>query len=178
MRIISGKYGGRIIKPPGNFKARPTTDLAKESLFNILANHWDFEGLEILDLFAGTGSVGYEFLSRGADNVVMIEKKYAHFRFIRKVAEMLSAKNAEIIKADVFKALHKIDKKFDIVFADPPYDMPHFENLPELIFDNNLLKPKGWMILEHPSNYDFKSFPGFFNLRKYGSVNFSFFEKS
>ncbi len=178
MRIISGKYGGRIIKPPGNFKARPTTDLAKESLFNILSNHWNFNELDILDLFSGTGSVGFEFISRGAASVVMIERNYTHFRFIRKVAQMLPVENVRIMKADVCKAISKINQHFDIVFADPPYDMPDFESIPGLVFENNLLKPGGWFILEHSSNQDFMNSRGFFDSRKYGSVNFSFFKNT
>ena len=176
MRIISGKYGGRIIKPPRNFRSRPTTDLAKEGLFNILANHFHFDNLEVLDLFAGTGSVGFEFASRGAEKIDMIEKNYQHFKFIRKAMEILQAKNIQVIKADFFKAIQKIDQVYDIIFADPPYDLNEFEKVPELILSKPILKPNGWFILEHSSHHRFQSLPGFFDVRNYGSVNFSFFK--
>ncbi len=176
MRIISGKYGGRIIKPPRNFRARPTTDLAKEGLFNILSNHFYFDKLEVLDLFAGTGSVGFEFASRGAEKVDMVEKNYQHFKFIKKAVEILQADNIHVIKADFFKAIQKIDQFYNIIFADPPYNLTEFEKVPELILSKSILKPDGWFILEHPSHYRFQSLPGFFDLRNYGSVNFSFFK--
>lgn len=176
MRIISGKYGGRIIKPPGNFKSRPTTDLAREGLFNILSNHFYFDDLEVLDLFAGTGSVGFEFASRGAVRVDMIEKNYQHFKFIRKVIEILQTDNIKVMKADFFKAIKNIHQTYDIVFADPPYDLKEFEKVPELILSKTILKPDGLFILEHPSHYQFNALPGFFDLRIYGSVNFSFFK--
>lgn len=176
MRIISGKYGGRIIKPPRNFRARPTTDLAKEGLFNILSNHFYFDDLEVLDLFAGTGSVGFEFASREAAKVCMVEKNYQHFKFIKKAVEILQADNIHVIKADFFKLIQKIDQSYDIIFADPPYSLKEFEKVPELILSKTILKPGGWFILEHPSHYCFQSLPGFFNLRNYGSVNFSFFK--
>ena len=176
MRIISGKYGGRIIKPPGNFKARPTTELAREGLFNILSNHFYFEDLEVLDLFSGTGSIGFEFASRGAERVDMIEKNYHHFKFIRKVIEILQTENTRVVKADFFKTIQNIHQTYDIVFADPPYNLKEFEKVPELILSKTILKSDGWFILEHPSHYQFNSLAGFFDLRIYGSVNFSFFK--
>ncbi len=176
MRIISGKYGGRIIKPPKNFKARPTTDLAKEGLFNILSNHLCFDELEVLDLFAGTGSIGLEFSSRGALKVDVIEKNFLHFKFIKHAAEILQCETIHVIRADFFKIIHKLNDQYDIVFADPPYEMRNFEKIPGLILSGEILKPGGWFILEHPSIYSFDNLPGFFDLRKYGSVNFSFFK--
>lgn len=176
MRIISGKYGGRIISPPRNFRARPTTDLAREGLFNILSNHFYFDELKILDLFAGTGSMGIEFASRGVEKVEMIEISFPHFKFIKEVIQTLGADNVHVIRADFFKIIHKLKGQYDIIFADPPYNMVNFEKVPELILSGGILKKEGWFILEHPSRYKFEMIDGFFDNRKYGSVNFSFFQ--
>jgi 16S rRNA (guanine(966)-N(2))-methyltransferase RsmD len=175
VRIISGKYGGRIIKPPKNFKARPTTELAREGLFNILSNRVELEGLIVLDLFAGTGSIGFEFASRGAEKVRMIEKNYSHFQFIKKAASLLNSDNVLVTRADVLRILPKLKEKYDIVFADPPYDMSNFEQIPRKVLENNILNTGGTFILEHPGNYNFTDIPQFFEQRRYGSVNFSFF---
>ncbi|MGC9343209.1 MAG: 16S rRNA (guanine(966)-N(2))-methyltransferase RsmD [Bacteroidales bacterium] len=176
MRIISGKYGGRILKPPKNFRARPTTDLAREGLFNILNNYFEFEGLKVLDLFAGTGSVGIEFLSRGAGHVDFIEKNYIHSNFIKKALNNLEINNAKVIRTDFFKIISGIKSTYDIIFADPPYDLKSFDKIPELIQNENIINSKGLFILEHSDNYSFTSNPFFMNHRKYGSVNFSFFQ--
>ncbi|HYW96789.1 MAG TPA: 16S rRNA (guanine(966)-N(2))-methyltransferase RsmD [Bacteroidales bacterium] len=177
MRIISGKYKGRHIRPPANFRARPTTDFARESLFNIIGNTFDFEDLHIMDLFAGTGSIGLEFASRGAGKVEMVEKNYIHSEFIRRTLKSLDTGNARVIKSDVFRYLNKASGVYDIIFADPPYDLPEFEKVPLRILDHkNLLKQDGWFILEHSKQYTFESLPGFFDHRNYGSVNFSFFQ--
>ena len=175
VRIISGKYGGRIIKPPKNFKARPTTDLAREGLFNILNNRIDFEGLRVLDLFAGTGSVGFEFASRGASRVDMVEINFIHFNFIKKAIQILGAENVKVMKSDFFRIIPGIKQNYDLVFADPPYDMKNFDLVPKLVLSQGILEPGGFFILEHSRDYDFSELPGFIELRKYGSVHFSFF---
>ena len=178
MRIISGKYGGRILKPPGKFRARPTTDLAKEGLFNILQNYFDFNALKVLDLFAGTGGIGLEFISRGAVHCDLVEKNHHHFSFIKKVIGELHITNAMVFKTDAFKFIPRIKDPYNIIFADPPYDMENLESLPVTILSGQFLAPGGWFILEHSGNYNFTNTPGCFQIRKYGSVNFSFFQNS
>lgn len=176
LRIISGKYGGRILNPPKNFRARPTTDLAREGLFNILSNHYHFDEMKVLDLFAGTGCIGLEFLSRGVEYVDFIEKNFIHYNFIRQALTLLNIDNAKVIRADFFKIIHRIDKRYDLVFADPPYDLPDFEKIPGIILEADILSPEGLLILEHSGNLSFENHPLFTNHRKYGSVNFSFFK--
>ncbi|MBN2349792.1 MAG: RsmD family RNA methyltransferase [Bacteroidales bacterium] len=178
MRIISGQYKGKRIPVPKNFHARPTTDFAKENLFNILANYVDFENLTVLDLFSGTGSISFEFASRGATRVDTIELNYRTFLFIRKIVKELGFHAIRIIHADVFKYLKKCKKTYDLIFADPPYDNKNIPLLPDLIFDYTLLKEEGLFILEHSGNYSFEKHQHFFELRKYGSVHFSFFRKN
>jgi 16S rRNA (guanine966-N2)-methyltransferase len=175
VRIISGKYRGKQIRPPGNFQARPTTDFAKESLFNILMNRYDPAELDVLDLFAGTGSITYEFASRGARSVVAVERDPAHFSFIKKTCDQLGMDRVTVIRADAFKYLHKPCQSFDIIFADPPYDHPLLETLPGLVFASEFLEKHGWFILEHPGRLTFTVHPHFLQHRRYGGVNFSFF---
>lgn len=177
MRIVGGKYRGRMFNPGKSFKARPTTDFAKESLFNILNNRIDFEETKVLDLFAGTGSIGYEFLSRGCTNLTMIELEFKHIQFIKSVLKELN-ESAKVYRADVFKFLESEKGKYDLIFADPPYDHPRFKEVPELVLTNKLLAPDGIFVLEHGKEYDFSKLPGFKELRKYGSVHFSFFEQA
>lgn len=176
MRIIGGKYKGRHIPVRKNFPSRPTTDFAKENLFNILNNHFDFKGLAVLDLFAGTGSIGYEFASRGA-KVDLVEKDYRSVTYIKSIIQLLEIDSVKAYKADVFKSVPKLEKSYDIIFADPPYQMAEIDTLPNLILDNKLLNAGGWFILEHSGEYSFTSNPAFNQLRTYGSVNFSIFEK-
>ena len=176
MRITGGKYKSRIFKPNKKFNARPTTDLAKEGLFNILENRYDFAGKTSLDLFAGTGSIGYEFISRGCEEVTFVEKDFNHFRFIQEVLRNLNIENARAIKGDVFKLIFKYTGKFDFVFADPPFDLPWLQEIPKAIFDADILNKNGLFILEHPKNYEFSKYAEFKELRNYGKVNFSFFE--
>ncbi|MFZ5941521.1 MAG: RsmD family RNA methyltransferase [Bacteroidota bacterium] len=178
MRIISGTYRGRQIYPPRNFKARPTTDFAKESLFNILNNHFDFEGMDILDLFSGTGSISYEFASRGARSVFAVESSSDHFRFIRQTAGQLGFDQLKVIRGDVFSFIRRPFQSFDLIFADPPYDLPGISTLPDEIFKTNILLPGGWFILEHGSRMSFTAHPRFYQHRAYGSVNFSIFLQS
>lgn len=176
MRIVSGSLGGRLINPPAFFKARPTTDMAKESLFNVLNNRVDFENLNVLDLFSGTGSISYEFASRGAARVLSVELNPRYAAFIQHTADHFGIKSLHVMKADAFKFLEKSREKFDVVFADPPYDLPELAEIPNLFFATNRLNPDGWFILEHPGSYDFNKHPQFVELRRYGKVNFSFFQ--
>jgi 16S rRNA (guanine(966)-N(2))-methyltransferase RsmD len=175
MRIISGTYKGRVFSPGKSFKARPTTDLAKESLFNILTNTIDFEDTKVLDLFAGTGSISLEFLSRGSTEVTMVELNFKHIQFIKSVLAKLNLK-ARVIRADVQKYIASDHKKYDIIFVDPPYDHPNFKEIAVQILENNLLAENGTLIIEHPKEYDFKELPGYRDTRKYGKVHFSFFD--
>jgi 16S rRNA (guanine(966)-N(2))-methyltransferase RsmD len=161
---------------PRSFKARPTTDFAKESLFNILNNYIDFdEGITALDLFAGTGSISIELLSRGCERVVSIEKEPSHHAFISQVVRELKTDKCLPIRGDVFKFIAKSREPFDIIFADPPYALPELETLPDLIFEHQLLKPDGIFVLEHGKHNHFEEHPHFVERRAYGSVNFSFF---
>lgn len=176
MRIISGDFKGRRFQLPGNLKARPTTDFAKESLFNILQNITDIEDCTALDLFAGTGSIGLEFVSRGAKQVTCVEQYTPHVAFIRSVAEKLKVDNLLLVKGDVYQYIEKCGRQFDIVFADAPYADPRLGEIPQLVFRAGLLKEGGWLVVEHSNHNDFSQEPHFKELRKYGSVHFSFFQ--
>ena len=176
MRIISGRYKGRRIEVPSSFKARPTTDFAKENLFNILNNRIDWEDIVCLDLFGGTGSISFELISRGAPEVTCVEKDAVHYSFISKTKEALDITNLKTIKGDVFRFLETCDKKFDFIFADPPYDLRNFEDVPRLIIERGLIKEGGLFILEHSKDYDFSIYDIYTEKRTYGSVNFSFFD--
>ncbi len=176
MRIISGSHRGRQIFPDKNFQARPTTDFAKENLFNVLTNYIDMGGIEVLDLFSGTGSISYEFASRGAKDIVSIELNYNHFNFIKRISHELGFKNIQVFKTDVFKACTKLKgRKFNIVFADPPYNLANINAIPAAIFSNGLLEQNGIAIIEHPEEVSYKGHPYFSEHRQYGSVNFSLF---
>ncbi len=175
MRIVSGSLKGRRIQAPANLPVRPTTDFAKESLFNILNNRVDFEDIHVLDLFAGIGSISYEFASRGATSVLSVDNHAKCADFIKQTANRLLIENLHVVQADVFAYIAKTHQTFDVIFADPPYDLPTLDLLPSLIFNHNLLNPEGYFILEHSEKYDFSTFPQFFELRKYGKVHFSFF---
>lgn len=177
MRIIGGTHGGRIFRPNKKFKARPTTDVAKEGLFNILENRYHFSNKTALDLFAGTGSIGYEFVSRGCQNLTLVEGDINHFRFILEVLEKLQMENARPFKADVFKFLKTCTEKFDFIFADPPFDLKKFEEVPGVILNADILNENGLFILEHPKEFNFTKNEHFKEVRKYGKVHFSFFEK-
>jgi 16S rRNA (guanine966-N2)-methyltransferase len=175
LRIIGGKFRGRRIKPPGNFKARPTTDFARESLFNILNNRFDFEAISALDLFSGTGSISYEFASRGAAAVHLVEKDYKHISGIKRIIKDLGFDNIRPIHIDVNAYLKICSVKYDIVFADPPYDLTWLKELPDLVTKSGVIKEDGFFILEHPKALNFASHDLFFEHRSYGGVNFSFF---
>ena len=164
-----------MFNPGKNFTARPTTDFAKESLFNILQNQYAFEDLKVLDLFSGTGSIGYEFLSRGCTNLTMVELNFKNLQFIKAVIKELN-EVAKVYRADVFKYLENEKGKFDLIFADPPYDLPHFADVVPLVLRRNILSENGVFIIEHPKNFDFGKQPEFIEMRRYGSVHFSFFK--
>ncbi len=175
MRIIGGKYKGRIINPISGLKARPTTDFARESLFDILNNRVDFESIIVLDLFSGTGSIGFEFASRGVEIVHLVERDTRNIAGIRRTINDIGFNNIKPIHIDVKAFLKTCKIKYDIVFADPPYDLLWLKSIPDLVLDSVVLKEDGFFILEHPRSMDFKSHNNFFEHRSYGNVNFSFF---
>ena len=176
MRIISGTFKGRRIAPPKNITARPTTDFAKESLFNLLTNRMDFEDVDMLDLFAGTGGIGIEFISRGAREVTAVEMAHTQQNFIISCCKQLCIKNLHLIRGDVFKFVKACHVQYDFIYADPPYDLPQLATLPDLIFEQGILKEDGYFVLEHSKNNDFSTHPHFLEMRSYGSVHFSFFK--
>lgn len=176
MRIITGIYKGRRFDIPHTFKARPTTDFAKENIFNVLNSYIDFEGAMALDLFAGTGSISLELLSRGCQQVVSIEKDRDHHAFIRQCVQKLGADNSVVIRGDVFRYIKSCSQQFDFIFADPPYQLTELAQIPDLIFEKGLLKEEGIFVLEHGAQNDFSNHPHFVEHRKYGSVNFSIFQ--
>lgn len=177
MRIVGGKYKGRIFNPGKSFRSRPTTDFGKESLFNILENRITWEETDTLDLFSGTGSISFEFVSRGCRRVIAVELDFVHCRFIRKTAETLGIQNLTVIRNDVFHYLSRGKSSFDLVFADPPHTLANFQEIAGKVLKSDVLKPGGLFILEHPKAFSFVHLPGFFEIRKYGSIHFSFFRK-
>ena len=178
MRIVGGIHRGRQFSPGKSFTARPTTDMAKESLFNILANQIDFESAKVLDLFAGTGSISFEFVSRGCPQVTSVEVNFQHWQFIKTVIEKLgAAEQMKVIKANAFQYCKNTTDQFDVVFADPPYDHKQFGEVPELVLQSGILNPGGLFILEHSKHYNFSEMKEYAETRHYGSVHFSFFKK-
>jgi len=178
MRIISGEYGGRKINPPSKMPhTRPTTDVAKEGLFNVLQHQIDIEGLKTLDLFGGTGSISYELASRGATDLTIVEKDATMFEFIRKTIRELRIENIRPVKMDVFKFIAQCEEKFDFIFAGPPYALTNIDELPQRVFDNDLLTGNGWFVLEHTPRNDYKTFPHYKTERNYGTTIFSIFVK-
>ena len=178
MRIIGGKYKGRRIIPPANLKVRPTTDFAKEGLFNVLANKIDFEGITVLDLFSGTGGISYEFVSRGAAQVHLVEKNYNNFSAIKKVINELELSNIKPIHIDVTAYLKTCNIKYDLIFADPPYNLKWIDEVPDLVLNADILNAGGLFIIEHSANQNFLNTPFFLEMRRYGEVHFSFFQFS
>ncbi|OQB80893.1 MAG: Ribosomal RNA small subunit methyltransferase D [Bacteroidetes bacterium ADurb.Bin123] len=176
MRIVGGIYKGRHFEPGNSFRARPTTDFSKEGLFDILDNRVHWEVTDALDLFAGTGSISFELVSRGCRKVTAVEKDFVHCKFIRKVIAELRIDNLRLYQNDVFKVLARSGEAYDLVFADPPYDAPWFATTPESILNASVVKPGGLFILEHPKAFRFNQLPGFQEMRHYGSVHFSFFK--
>lgn len=176
MRIITGKYKGRHFDIPRTFKARPTTDMAKENIFNVMNGYVDFEGSTALDLFAGTGSISLELLSRGCAPVVSVEADRDHARFIQECMKKIDTHDHLLIRGDVFRFLKSCHQQFDLIFADPPYALEELPQIPGLIFQYDLLKPDGLFVFEHGKHYDFSDAPHFVEHRHYGSVNFSLFK--
>lgn len=176
MRIISGKYGRRRFDVPTSITARPTTDMARENLFNVLAGVIDLEGLAVLDLFAGTGAMSFEFLSRGAAHVTAVEKARVQADFIKRVQGQLGDPNLTLVRGDVFRFVATCRQSFDVIFADPPYDLPRFADVPRLVLDSPLVHDGTLFIMEHPREHDFSALPHFAQQRVYGKVNFSLFE--
>lgn len=176
MRIIRGKYGRRRFDVPKNITARPTTDFARENLFNVLENLTDLEGKKVLDLFAGTGAISWEFVSRGCDEVTAVEQAPVQAGFIKSVKEKLGDTVLRLVRGDVFKFIERSREQYDIIFADPPYDHPRFSAIPELILKSSMIKEGTIVIIEHNKNHDFSELRGFARHLVYGSVNFSIFE--
>lgn len=175
MRIVSGKFRGRHFTPPSNITARPTTDFAKESLFNVLSGYIDLDGATALDLFSGTGSISFECVSRGCLHVSGVEMSERHISFIKKTAADLKIDNLRIYRSDVFRFLDVNNEMFDLIFADPPYQMPEIATIPDCIFAKNRLREGGIFVLEHGKNNSFTEHPHFVEHRNYGNVHFSFF---
>jgi 16S rRNA (guanine966-N2)-methyltransferase len=168
--------GGRRINPPSNMPyTRPTTDIAKEGLFNMLQNNLEFESLKTLDLFGGTGSISYELASRGVPDLTVVEKDAQMFNFIKKTATDLHIENFKVVRSDVFRFIDQCTEKFDLIFAGPPYALQTIDDLPKRIFERSLLKENGWFILEHTPRNNYESFPGFKRARNYGTTVFSLF---
>ncbi len=179
MRIISGKFGGRRINPPANMPhTRPTTDIAKEGLFNILQNRIDFEGIQTLDLFGGTGCISYELASRGAESLTIIEKDPIMHAFIKKNLEILKVEQAKVIQMDVFNYLNTCTTQFDFIFAGPPYALNTIDELPKIIIEKNLIAEDGYFVLEHTPRNDYETYKGFSFKRNYGTTIFTFFESN
>lgn len=176
MRIISGIYKGKRITAPKNLPVRPTTDFAKEALFNMITNEYDIETISVLDLFSGTGNIAFEFASRGAKDICCIDENYHCVNFIKKTSKELNFNQLLVFKNDVFKYLKKYPKQFDVIFADPPYNIKNIERIPDLVIENDLLKTDGILIVEHDRNSDFSNHKNFIQHRKYGNVNFSIFK--
>jgi len=178
MRIISGQFKGKRINPPKNFKARPTTDFAKENLFNLLNNYFAFDELSILDLFGGTGSISYEFVSRGCRQIDCVELNRTHCSFIKRTSQELNISDfLKVFNAYALKFVERTEKKYDLIFADPPYNLKDFDTIPGTILNSNCLKPDGWLILEHSDKFSFQQNPHFKEHRSYGGVNFTIFSK-
>lgn len=175
MRVVAGQYKGRRFDIPRTFKARPTTDFAKENIFNVLNGYVDFAGTAALDLFAGTGSISLELLSRGCRPVVSVEADREHAAFIRKCMEKTGTKDNILIRGDVFRFLKSCRSRFGVIFADPPYSLPDIAALPRLILESRLLDTDGILVFEHGQRNDFSDEPCFIERRTYGSVNFSLF---
>ncbi len=176
MRIISGSLGGRRFNPPANMPyTRPTTDIAKEGLFNILQNHLDFEELKTLDLFGGTGNISYELASRGVVDITIVEKDNKMFEFIKQNSTDLKLNDIKVIKSDVFRFIEQSSEQFDFIFAGPPYALTTIDELPKLVFEKQMLKEDGWFVLEHTPRNNYEQLPFYKMQRNYGTTTFSFF---
>jgi 16S rRNA (guanine966-N2)-methyltransferase len=179
MRIISGKFGGRRINPPAKMPyTRPTTDIAKEGLFNILQNRIDFEGIKTLDLFGGTGNISYELASRGVADLTIVEEDNQMYAFIKKNIEVLGIENCKLLQLDVFTFLATCNEQYDFIFAGPPYTLGNIDELPKIIVSKKLIASDGFFVLEHTPRNDYQKFDGFSFQRNYGTTVFSFFKAS
>ena len=176
MRIITGLYKGKHFEIPRTFKARPTTDFAKENLFNVLRAYLDFEDLKALDLFGGTGSITLELLSRGCGHVTTVEKDRKHFSFILECIKSLKTPAAHPLCGDALRFIERSKEPFDFIFADPPYQLENITDIPDLVFKHNHLNPDGLLIVEHGAKTSFENHPNFVDHRNYGNVHFSFFK--
>jgi 16S rRNA (guanine(966)-N(2))-methyltransferase RsmD len=176
MRIISGSLKGRTLNPGKNFTARPTTDFAKSGLFNLLQNEVDYENLQVADLFAGSGSIGFEFISRGARNILFVDINAVHCAFIQSQIEKFSIQNGRVMKHDGYEWAKRNRRKFDLIFADPPYTDENINQLPDLILNHENLNSGGLFIIEHNSSHNFENHPLFHRTRNYGKVHFTFFK--
>lgn len=175
MRIIAGKYGGVNLKTPTFAPTRPTTNIAKEALFSMINNYYNFDNINFLDLFGGTGQMSYEFASRGCTDITTVEKFGACVNFMEKTIERLGIEGMKVNQMDVFKFIKNTNQQFDIIFAGPPYPLPNLDTIPDVIFENNLVEGKGWFILEHNPLHDFTHHKHFWRKRNYGQTIFSFF---
>lgn len=175
MRIISGKHRGKHFIAPNNLPVRPTTDYAKESFFNIVNNNFYFDDIKVLDLFAGTGSITYEFTSRGCTQITCVDQNIHCINFIKKMLEELKADQVKVVKNDVISFLKQTKEKYDLIFCDPPFDMPETTLLPTIVFERELLNPDGWLVVDHPDRIDFAKHPNVFDVRQYGQARFTFF---
>lgn len=179
MRIVGGEFSGRRFSPPTNTPARPTTDVAKEGLFNILGNMLDFEGIKTCDIFGGTGSISYELASRGAADLTLIERDTGNILFIKKIVQELGiADRFHIIKGDVFKFMKQSTEQYDFIFAGPPYALQNIDDIPQLVFEKNMLAADGIFVLEHTPRNDYQQHPQFIRMKNYGTTVFSFFKQS
>lgn len=176
MRIIGGQYKGRRLNPPKLAPTRPTTDFAREALFNILENNFDLSEVSFLDLFAGTGAISFEMVSRGCSDVTLVENFEGCINFVKKTIAELKTSAIKVQRADVFRFIENSHKQYDIIFADAPYKMPKLNTLPDLILQKNMLKENGWLIIEHSLDNDFREHPNFIQQRKYGSTIFAIFQ--
>jgi 16S rRNA (guanine966-N2)-methyltransferase len=176
MRIVGGQFSGRRFSPPTSTPARPTTDIAKEGLFNTLQNLLDIEGAKTCDLFGGTGSISYELASRGAEDLVLIERDMGNINFIKKTAKELGITDKlQIIKGDVFKFINQSTEQYDFIFAGPPYALVNIDDIPMLVFEKNMLAPEGVFVLEHTPRNDYQNHPHFLRMKNYGTTIFSYF---
>jgi 16S rRNA (guanine(966)-N(2))-methyltransferase RsmD len=178
MRIISGTNRGRIIIAPADLPVRPTTDFAKESLFNVLRNYIDIESADVLDLFSGTGNISFELASRDCKNIISVDINPKCTRFISQMADKLNFNNLKVIQSDYSLFIERANKRWDFIFADPPYEMDGIKKIPQKIFDKNILKESGLLVIEHPKEISFFDDPGFTEQRTYGRVNFSYFRNT
>lgn len=178
MRIVGGIYRGRKIEVSRSFESRPTTDFAREALFNILNNYFDLETINTLDLFSGTGSMSLEMSSRGCSEIDLVDIDVKSIRFIEKIVADFEIKGIHAVRMDVFRFIPVCKKKYDIIIADPPYNLRNLQDLPGLIISHELLNNKGWFVLEHGKGHSFKNDPHLFDERRYGSVHFSFFRQT